>query len=405
MSGSHHVKTIDVADVTLSKDSFIGKLPLLGGIVGIAGIGGAYALGQENSQFYFSYLTAFSYFLSIALGGLFFVLIQFATRAGWSVVVRRLAEQVMGTLPVFVLLFIPVILGMHDLYHWTHESAVASDPILQAKSGYLDSTFFLVRAGVYFAIWILLSQYFLRKSIAQDKSGDHGITAGLQKWSALGLALYAMSQTFAAFDWLMSLSPHWYSTMYGVYFFAGSFVAIFAILSVLTILLTKEGGILEGIATAEHRHDLGKLLFGFTVFWAYVAFSQYFLIWYANIPEETIFFADRMKDGWLAVSIFLMVGHFGVPFFLLMSRHMKRSRKILMLAAVWMLFMHYVDLYYLIIPNNHTVHGFHPSLVDLLAFVGVGGIFTAVLALRLMSAPTVPVQDPRLPESLAFENF
>jgi hypothetical protein len=410
VGAAHHTKSINVDDVKFTKDSVIAKLPVIGGIVGLAGIGGAYALGQENHQFYFSYLTAFAYFLSIALGGLFFVLIQFATRAGWSVVIRRIAEQVMGTLPIFVLLFIPVVFGMHDLYHWTHAelydpSSDKFDSILAGKQGYLNESFFLIRAGFYLIVWVALSQYFLKKSIAQDKSGDQTITAQLQKWSALGLALYALTQSFAAFDWLMSLDPHWYSTMYGVYFFAGSFVAIFAVLAIFMIGLSRPSGVLHGIATVEHRHDLGKLLFGFTVFWAYIAFSQYFLIWYANIPEETLFYAHRMESGWMKVSIFLMVGHFGVPFCLLMSRHMKRSRKALTALACWMLFMHYVDLYYLIIPNNLAAHGFHPSIVDLLAFVGVGGFFAAMLGWRLMRAAAVPVQDPRLPESLAFENF
>ena len=332
MGAAHHTKSINVDDVKFSKDSLIAKLPVIGGVLGLAGIGGAYALGQENSQFYFSYLTAFAYFLSIALGGLFFVLIQFATRAGWSVVVRRIAEQVMATLPVFAILFIPVIFGMHDLYHWTHAelydpTSDQYDKILAGKQGYLNESFFLIRAGVYFVVWIALSQYFLKKSLSQDESGDKGITAQLQKWSALGLALYAMTQTFAAFDWLMSLDPHWYSTMYGVYFFAGGFVAIFAVLAIFTIRLSTPDGVLNGIATEEHFHDLGKLLFGFTVFWAYIAFSQYFLIWYSNIPEETLFYKHRMESGWMNVSIFLMIGHFAVPFFLLMSRHMKRIRR------------------------------------------------------------------------------
>ena len=409
MGATHEIKKFSIEDVTIGKDTIFGKLPVIGGVLGVVGIGGAYALGQENSQFYFSYLTAFMYFLSIALGALFFVLIQFATRAGWSVVVRRLAEHVMATVPVFAVLIIPVLFGLHELYHWTHPELfdpnhAKYDKIVAGKAGYLNETFFFIRVAVYFVIWIALSRYFIKKSLEQDTSGDQNITRALQKWSALGLALYALSQTFAAFDWMMSLDPHWYSTIYGVYYFAGSFIAIFSVLAILTINLSKSG-VLQGIATDEHLHDLGKLLFGFTVFWAYIAFSQYFLIWYSNIPEETLFYKYRMESGWMAVSIFLMVGHFGVPFAVLMSRHMKRNRKVLMGAAIWMLFMHYVDLYYLIIPNNHQAHGFHPSVVDLLAFVGVGGFFLAYLGRNLTSAPSVPVRDPRLPESLAFENF
>ena len=411
MGAGHHPKTIEIADVTFSKDSIFGKFPKFGVPVGILGIGGAIALGQENYQFYFSYLTAFMYFLSIALGALFFVLIQFATRAGWSVVVRRLAEHVMGTLPIFLVLFVPIIFGMHSLYHWTHAelfdpTSEHFDAIVNGKKGYLNEPFFLIRAGFYFVTWILLARYFMKKSFEQDRTGDHQITVTLQKWSALGLALYALSQTFAAFDWMMSLDPHWYSTMYGVYYFAGGFVGIFATLAILTVHLSKGEGVLSKIANQEHFHDLGKLLFGFTVFWAYIAFSQYFLIWYANIPEETLFFKYRFSNGWEPVTILLMVGHFGIPFFLLMSRHMKRHPKVLTGAAIWMLFIHYVDIYQLVMPNNLAVDRvFAPSIVDLLCFVGVGGFFLAMLGRNLVSAPAVPLKDPRLPESLAFENF
>jgi len=335
---------------------------------------------------------------------LFFVIIQFLTRAGWSVVVRRLAENIMASLPIFALLFVPLLFGMHDLYHWTHAEAVMTDPLLQGKQPFLNESAFMMRAVFYFAVWTAMAWFFYKKSTSQDLSGNHGITAMLQRVAAPAIIFYGLSQSFAAIDWMMSLDPHWYSTMWGVYYFAGSFVAILAVLALLSIHYSAKDQPLEGILTVEHRHDLGKLLWGFMIFWTYIAFSQYFLIWYANIPEETLFFAHRAEGSWDAMSMFLAIGHFGVPFLCFMSRHVKRSTKGLAFFAFWMLFMHYVDLYWIVMPVLHH-HGVHFGVVDILTFVGVGGIFVSTVAWLMPRTPLVPVQDPRLPESLAFENF
>ena len=401
----HATKQLTAAQVTIPEDHPIRKIPMIGALLGVLGIGGAAALGMgEDGSFYHSYLVAFMYFLSIALGGLFFVIIQFVTRSGWSVVIRRLAENIMASLPVFALLFVPILFGMHDLYHWTHADAVATDALLQVKQPFLNESAFLMRGVFYFAIWSAMAWFFYKKSTSQDSSGDHGITAMLQRVAAPAVIVYGLSQTFAAVDWMMTLDPHWYSTMWGVYYFAGSFVAILAVLALVSIHLSREGQPLEGIVTVEHRHDLGKLLWGFMVFWTYIAFSQYFLIWYANIPEETLFYAHRAEGTWDAMSIFLSVGHFGIPFFCFMSRHVKRSARGLAFFATWMLFMHYVDLYWIVMPILHH-HGVHFSAVDVLAFIGVGGVFLGTVAWIVPRNLLVPIRDPRLPESLSFENF
>ncbi len=403
MSHAHH-RELKAEDVTIPAGHALAKLPVIGIVLAVIGGGATAALaGADLKQFYHSYLVAFLFFLSLGLGGLFFVLVQFATRSGWSVVVRRLAENLMATLPLSVFLFIPVALGAHDLFHWTHEDAVATDKLLQWKEPYLNIGFFYARAAAYLLIWTGLSLYFRARSTAQDRSGDHGITRHLQKVAPPGIALFALSLTFAAVDWIMTLDPHWYSTMFGVYYFAGSVVGMYALMSLMAVGLSK-AGLLDGRVNVEHFHDLGKMLFAFTAFWTYIAFSQYFLIWYANIPEETLWFLHRWSGSWKYLTLTLGAGHFVIPFFFLLPRTIKRNTKTLSLAAVWMLTMHLLDIYWLVMPNLHK-HGAHPSLLDLTCFLAVGGVFIAALGMLMRRAPLIPVKDPRLPESLSFENI
>ena len=394
---------LDPASVQLPERGLWPRLPVIGFVVGIAGLLFTWLTGQSDpAQALHSYLVAFLFFLSLALGGLFFVVLQFLVRAGWSVTVRRLAEHVMATLPLFAVLFVPIALGIHELYHWSHADAVAHDPILQHKAPYLDVGFFHIRALIYFIVWSGLAIYYWRQSRRQDQMGAVSITRSLQTLSPVAIILYALTQTFASFDWLMSLNPHWFSTIFGVYFFAGSVVGIFALLIILSLTL-QSAGALENLVTWEHYHDLGKLLFGFTVFWAYIGFSQFMLIWYAHIPEETEFFADRWNTDWRTVSIALAIGHFALPFFFLLLKSTKRRRATLIGIASWMLLMHFMDLYWLVMP---TLHHEGPSLhaLDFMALLGVGGLFVGTLTALMRKRPLVPVKDPRLAESLLFEN-
>ena len=400
--GSKGVK-LSASQFSVPRGSLWARLPWIAGIVGLVGIAASAAIGRGTAQFYFSWLVSYLYFLSIALGGLFFVLVLFVTKAGWGVVVRRVAENVMSTLPLFAVLFIPIWLGRHELFHWTHEDAVATDAILQAKAPYLNGGFFLGRAVAYFVVWALLSWWFAAQSRRQDLSGDHAITRRLQFWSGPSIFLFAVTTSFAAFDWMMSLDPHWYSTMFGVYFFAGALVGMFAFQAIVFIGLERTG-LLRNVVNTEHFHDMGKLLFAFTVFWAYIGFSQYFLIWYANIPEETVWFEHRMAGSWEAVTVLLAVGHFLVPFFFLMPKTIKRNRVLLLTGAVWMLLMHLVDVFWCVMPVLHH-HGVHLGLLDVTTFLGIGGLFISVFSWLLARHALIPVKDPRLPESLAFENM
>ncbi|MCH9651084.1 MAG: hypothetical protein K0U98_22870 [Deltaproteobacteria bacterium] len=399
----HEPITVPTASVTLPEGNSWGRLSRISAVVGVVALLATFALYFKDGHTFFpSYLVAFLFWLSIALGGLIFVLIQYATRAGWSVAVRRLAEHVMGTLPVFGLLFLPLLLGIHDLYHWSHHEAVEADRLLEHKSAFLNSFGFSTRSVVYLVIWSLLAWWFRRQSIAQDQSKDPQVTRRLQARSAPAILVFALTVTFASFDWIMSLDPHWYSTVFGVYLFAGCFLAIHAVLALLCLRLQNQK-LLAGVVSFEHYHDLGKMLFAMVVFWAYIGFSQYMLIWYANIPEETAFFQERLTHGWKGITVALVLGHFVLPFLFLLLRGVKRRRATLRFAALWLLAVHWLDLYWLVMPPlNHD--GPHFSFADVTAFVGIGGLFLAVLATLMQKSALVPIGDPRLTESLSFEN-
>jgi hypothetical protein len=251
------------------------------GVLGLAAAGLGYSM--DHHHFFFAYLTAFTFWVSISLGALFFTMLHHLTGAKWSVVIRRLSESIMLPLPWMFLFAIPMFFGLHELYHWSHADAVAVDPILQWKSGYLNVNFFIIRTVIYFLIWSALALLLYRASLSQDKGHTEELAARMRKLSAGGMIIFALTTTFAGFDWLMSLEPHWYSTIFGVYYFAGGFICFLSVLAVFVIFLRSKG-VLANAVTVEHHHDIGKLMLGFTIFWSYIAFSQYFLQWYGNIP-------------------------------------------------------------------------------------------------------------------------
>lgn len=370
---------------------------------GVAALGAVLSVvgyGADPKRFAFTYLAAFAWGLTVCLGGLFFVLLQHLTGSGWSVVVRRGAEQLMGALPIFAVLVLPILFVFREtLYPWAGHAA--HEPAMIAKHGYLNVPFWLARAALYFAIWVFFSFQLFSLSRRQDETGDPKLTLRAQSLSAPGMLLFALSLSFAGIDWLMSLDPEWFSTMFGVYLFAGSVISIMAFQSLLYSRMVGAGLLTKEI-NDHHFHDLGKLLFAFTVFWAYISFSQYFLIWYANIPEETDFFHHRQQGGWGWVGIGLVFGHFFGPFFLLLSRHAKRFHGSLQFGAVLILVMHYVDLYWLVMPN--VDHHVHPSPFDLGPLLLVAGAMLALTFRRMLAAPLMPVRDPRLDRSLDFEN-
>jgi hypothetical protein len=339
------------------------------------------------------------------------------------VTVRRIAENFsmgFGWLAVLALVIVlPMVFGfdaMHLLFPWTQpelvdETSSHYDAIIHGKSGYLNVPFFVIRMVAYFAVWIWLSNFFYNRSTRQDQSGDPKLTLEMQARSYPAIVLYAFTQTFLAFDLLMSLAPHWYSTMFGVYYFAGSTVGFFAVLAI-TMYWLQSAGRVERSITNEHYHDVGKWIFAFVVFWAYIAFSQYMLIWYANLPEETSYYIIRQQGPWLNLSLVLLFGHFFIPFLGLISRIPKRGRQTLLIGAVWVVVMHWCDVLWLVQPHvaDHTSlvpapFGLLDLLQALLCTAGVGGIYLWAVLRHTGAHALVAQRDPRLAESLAFENF
>jgi hypothetical protein len=378
-------------------------------------------------RFLRGYTTAFMFVLSICLGGLFFTMLQHLARAGWSVVLRRIAEGLAGNLRWLWILFIPIAVGMMktNLYGWTHPQP--GDETLLGKVGYLSPAFWTIRAIFYFAVWGGLAHYFLRKSLAQDATGDPRITLRMEAVAAPGMILYAFTQTFAVIDWVMALEPHWYSTMFGVYFFAASCAGFGSTLILLCYGLRRAGRLTESITT-EHYHEMGKFLFAFgIVFWSYIAYSQYMLIWYADIQEETTWYLIRQIGSWGSLSLLLVFGHFVIPFFALISRIPKRRPALLALIAGWVLFIHYIDMYWLTMPQypaelvaqassypelvqllqqpGNVAYDMHWHPVDVCCVVGLAGIVLAATARSLAGCALIPQGDPRLAESLAFEDY
>jgi len=400
VSGPRTRLVVGPEEVSIPAGHALRRLPLVAGVIGALGIAGVLALGSgQPQQMYAAWLVAFLFFLSLALGSLYFVLIHYSVQAGWGIAVRRLAEIGASTIPLFALLFVPIVLGMRSLYPWTVPGAADHDPLLRWKAPFLNPGFFLTRAGLYFAIWSILALVWARASRRQDATGDLAISERLRRFSGPALLLLALTQTFASFDWIMSLTPAWYSTIFGVYFFAGAFVSAAALLSLVVVLL-RGAGLLREVIGVGHLHDLGKLVFAFSCFWAYIAFSQFFLIWYGNIPEETIWYRARQDGSWKTASVILAVGHFIVPFFFFMGRTMKRRPFTLALGAAWVLLMHLLDIHWLVMPTLRKGVA-TPSPLEIVALLGVGGIVVAAVGWMMRRQPLVPLKYPRLPESLS----
>jgi hypothetical protein len=354
------------------------------------------------TEFYPVYLVAYVYWLSIALGAMFLTLLHHLTNAVWDTVLRRITESLSLTVVVMILLFIPIWLGIQNLYPWSHTEAVTGDQVLQMKSGYLNESFFIIRAVLYFIIWSVLAFLLYRTSLKQDREYDPAQTRTFRLVSAPGIILFALTVTFAAFDWLMSLDAHWYSTIFGLYIFAGSFLSALAFI-VLVGLFLRGQNLLREVITVEHYHDLAKLLFSFTIFWGYIAFSQYLLMWYANIPEETIFFRHRWEGDWRYISLLLVFGQFLLPFLGLMTRAAKRNLSFLAFISVWILVMHFFDLYWIVAPN-FKVYEFYLSWIDLIILMAVGGIFVSFFIYLYFKKALAPMNDPKIEASIHLLN-
>jgi len=352
-----------------------------------------------------AYLIAYVSCLAVVLGTLAMIMIARVTAATWFVSLRRQAEEVVATLPVFALLFIPILIAVRVLYPWaSHAPAVEPDVrrAIAMKGAYLNVPFFAIRSSFYLAVWIALGESLRRASLSQDRGDSVAIEQRVRSLSAGGLVAFALTTTFAAFDWMMSLTPAWYSTIYGVNYFAGAMVSALSLLAMLIVRARRRGELPEAVG-AEQMHALAELLLTFVLFWVYIGFSQLIVIWSAEIPVERVWYTLRMRGGWYVLGCVLVAGHFAIPFCALLIRAIKRSLIAMSSLGAWLLLMHYLDIYWIVAPNAPQGRswggGYWLDLGALLLVIGVG---STTWALRRANEPSVPVGDPELSASLAY---
>lgn len=348
-----------------------------------------------RAQFFQSYLLAYTYWLGLAGGGLFLLLISHLVVGKWWLVMQRPLEAAARTFPLLLLLFLPLLLGRHALYEWTHTQAAEQDPMLSQKLAYLNEPFFLLRAAVYFCIWIGMARLLTLWSRRQDETGDPALAIKMRRLSGIGLVVYVLATSFASFDWLMSLEPDWFSSIYGALFVICQGLSTLAF-AVLVVRRLAQDDPMKGAAGPQQFHDIGNLMFAFVILWAYMSFGQFLIIWSGNLHEETFWYLDRRYGGWLVISWVLFLANFFIPFFLLLMKANKRRPDVLRKIALWILFTRFIDIHWQIAPTFHK--GFHLHVLDVLLPVALGGFWIAAFLRQLAGAPVLPVKDPRFVE-------
>ncbi|MCA1578530.1 MAG: hypothetical protein LC794_14325 [Acidobacteria bacterium] len=351
----------------------------------------------DSHQFFQAYLVGWTFWTGIAVGSLALLMLQHMTGGGWGFVIRRVLEASTRTLPIMALLFIPIILGAHSIYEWTHQEVLEQHPVVAFKTPYLNLTFFIVRAVVYFAVWIALAFFLNRWSLAQDRTADVRYTKNMRVLSGPGMIALIFTITFASVDWYMSLEPEWYSTIYGFIFVASwSLSALAFVIAVMAWLIQEEP--LSRVVAPLHFHDLGKLLLALVMLWSYFAFSQYLIIWSGNLPEEIGYYLERTHGLWGAVIIAIGILHFAAPFLFLLSRELKRNPRRLVMVALLVLVMRMIDLLWMLVPAFHE----HRWIwLDVIALLGFGGLWLGLFAWQLAKRPLIPINDPQFESVMA----
>lgn len=365
-------------------------------VVGLGALGAGIAMDAKRG--WAAFLLNHFYFMSFALGGLFIAAIQWLTGAMWSAPVRRVSESFTAYIPLILLGFAAIAIGIPHIFEWSHPEVVKGDIILEHKAGYLEPKFFIIRNVIAILLWVFFAKKMIGNSIKQDADGDIAHTNRNKVLAPIFIITFAISFTMAAFDLLMSLDPHWFSTMFGVYCFAGLFSSSLALTTILTIYL-RRAGYLKDIVNDNHLHDLGKFMFAFTVFWAYIAFSQFMLIWYANMPEETMWFDHRWVGGWKVISSLLLIGKFLIPFMALLPREAKRSESRLLKVGFWMLLMQWMDLIWVIQPEFFK-EGPKVGWIEISGLVGFIGLFGFMVVRFMGRNNLVAIKDPKIVESV-----
>jgi len=380
--------------------SSISKIGMTLLIVGI--ILGVAAFFVDHTRAVYNYLIAFTFMISIGVGALFLIALEYIVGADWSVPIRRVVEFFAATIPLLALLVIPLLFNIGELFHWSHPEAVAEDEILNAKAPYLNVTFFIIRVFVLIGLWSLFYFFFMRNSKKQDTTKDQKLTTINIRLSAIFIPIFAFTITISAIDWLMSIEPHWFSTIIGVYFFAGTVIAALAAVTLATVLL-KENGYLHPAMTNDHLYSLGALLFAFVNFWGYIAFSQYMLIWYADLPEETFWFMQKWEGSWAIFSIGLIIIKFLVPYITLVSQPAKMDPRKLKFISIWLLFAHFYDLFWFVMPEMEELSGGYSfSWIDLVFPIAAVGLIILVFDMKAKKENLIPIGDPKLQRGLDF---
>ncbi len=377
------------------------KVQTIGLILFIVGLI-AVALGYitDSTRTAFNNIIVFMFLTSIGVGSLFLVGVEYLSGAVWSTPFRRITEIFASILIVLPIIVIPLLINMNNLFHWMHPEVVAADKLLKAKAPYLNVEFFIIRVIAFLFIWILFYFLITNNSRKQDHTKDQLLTKKNIKLSAIFMLFFAITITFSAIDWLMSLEPHWFSTIFGVYYFSGTIITALAASTIAIVLLNENGYLIKGIKP-DNYYSLGALMFAFTNFWAYIAFSQFLLIWYANLPEETFWFLQRWEGNWIIISIGLIFIRFIVPYVGLLTQPSKMNPKRLLFISCWLLFAHLYDLYWLAMPN-YSKEGFVLGWIELGFIIFAIGVVILVFNYFSKKFNLIPIGDPKLKRGIDF---
>ncbi len=368
---------------------------LIAGLVALTVCG--IAAVAAPAQFFRSYLVAYLFWSGICLGSLAVLMLHHLTGGAWGLLIRRPLEAATMTMPLVAVLVVPILVGIPELYAWSHAASVAADPTLQHKRAYLNVPFFIARTASYFIIWIALTSLMNRWSREQDRTGAPALARRLYNISGPGLVIYGLTVTFASLDWVMSLEPDWFSTIYSLLFMVGQVLAALAfVIALLGIVVARSP--LAVLASPQHMRDLGNLLLTFVILWAYMAYSQFLIIWSGNLTDEIPWYLRRLAGGWEWIAVALIVLHFAVPFFALLSREVKRRVGVLSSLAGALLVLRFVDLYWTVDPAFDA--GVRVHWLDLAAVIGVGGVWVAMFVRQLEARPLLPLHDPGLSDAV-----
>jgi len=369
----------------------------IGGVALLAAIFGAVS---SPEKFYQSYLFSYMLVLGLTLGSLGLLMLQHLTGGHWGIIIRRPLEAASRNIWLVLLMFVPIVLGMKSLYRaWLDPEKLKAEPLSAYQQGYLTSAGFLGRAVLYFAIWGALVWLFNSWSREQDRNPeDRALRRRLKLLAGPGIILYVLAMTFAAIDWVMSLSPHWASTIYGFIFVAGQAITAMSLMIIVVAALSSSEPY-AGIIQKRHLHDLGKLLFAFNMLWAYFDFSQLLIIWSGNQPEEISFYRTRLYGGWGVVAVIVLIFSFALPFLVLLSRDIKRSAGLISKVAVWMILMRLVDLFWMTRPEFSS--SALPTWLDIVVPIALIGLWVGFFAFNLKQQPLLPLGDPKLAEAIA----